>query len=57
MHGLPERVELEGKVEGAGRVDVGKLRSCRLAIIVVTYVTVPYLISSPHLGGRAAFFT
>jgi len=27
---------------------------CRLAIIIVTYVTVPYLPSSPQIGERAA---
>lgn len=44
MHGQPERAELEGGEEDAGRVDVGKLRPCRLAIIMVIYVTVPYVI-------------
>ncbi|KAJ5359576.1 uncharacterized protein N7496_011989 [Penicillium cataractarum] len=31
-------------------VDVGKSSYCRLGIIIVIYVTVPYLFRSPHLG-------
>lgn len=33
-------------------VDVGKSSYCRLGIIIVIYVTVPYLIRSPHLGSQ-----
>lgn len=32
-------------------VDVGKSSYCRLGIIIVIYVTVPYHFRSPHLGG------
>lgn len=37
-------------MEGAGRVDVAKSRSCRLAVTAVIYVTIPYLRTTPHLG-------
>jgi hypothetical protein len=33
-------------------VDVGKSSYCRLGIIIVIYVTVPYLFRSPHLGAQ-----
>lgn len=41
---------MKGEVEGAGRVDVGKLRCCRLALIIVIYGTIPYLMFSLHWG-------
>lgn len=42
-------------MEGAGRVDVAKSRSCRLAITAVIYVTVPNQMGSPHLGREPHF--